>query len=150
MYLHAELLVQQQWLDLRRQLHLLPVHVAGLCRSEWWEVYPYGVSRFKLKGLLRSEKWEVHLYGDSRFKLLCKCRSEKWELYLYGDKTIKVERVSLEVLPRGVFPLRFFNQLGNGSHHFWLCLLSERGMGMSMPRQFQSRVGHGAVPGVTG
>ena len=63
-----------------------------------------------------------------------KCRSEKWELYLYGDKTIKVDRVSVEVLPRGVPPPRFFTQLGNGSHTIYgLCLPSERGMGMSMP-----------------
>ena len=42
------------------------------------------------------------------------CRSEKWELYLYGDKTIKVDRVGVEVLPRGMPPLRFFTLLGNG------------------------------------
>ena len=52
-----------------------------------------------------------------RFKLQDKGRSEKWELYLYGDMSIKVDRVSVEVLPRGVPSLRFFTQLGNGSHH---------------------------------
>ena len=31
-----------------------------------------------------------------------KGRSEQWEVYLYGDKTIKVDRDSAEVLPRGV------------------------------------------------
>ena len=30
-----------------------------------------------------------------------KGRSELWELYLHGDKTIKMDRVSSEVLPRG-------------------------------------------------
>ena len=49
-----------------------------------------------------------------------KCRSVKWELYLYGDLSIKVDRVSVEVLPRGVPPLRFFTLLGNGSHHLWV------------------------------
>ena len=63
---------------LRRQLHLLPVQVAGMCRSE------------------------------------------NWELYLYGDMSFKVDRVSEEVLPRGVPPLRFFTLLGNGSHHLWV------------------------------
>ena len=66
--------------DLRRQLHLLPVQVAGMCRSEYWE------------------------------------------LFLYGDMSIKVDRVSEEVLPRGVPPLRFFTLLGHGSHHLWVCL----------------------------
>ena len=48
--------------------------------------------------------------------------------------TIKVDRDSVEVLPRGVPPPRFFTQLGNGSHTIYeLCLPSERGMGMSMP-----------------
>ena len=39
-------------------------------------------------------------YNYSRFKLQDKCRSEKWELYLYSDMTIKMDRVSVEVLPR--------------------------------------------------
>ena len=46
-----------------------------------------------------------------------KCRNEKWELYLYGDLSFKVDRVSVEVLPRGVPPLWFFTLLGNGSHY---------------------------------
>ena len=84
-------------------------------------------------------------YIFSRFKLKDKCRSEKWELYLYGDMTIKVDRDSVEVLPRGVPPPRFFTQLGNGSHTIYeLCLPSERGMGMSMPLAVQSRVGSSA------
>ena len=58
----------------------------------------------------------------------------KWELYLYGDLTIKVDRDSVDVLPRGVPPPRFFIQLGNGSYTIYLlCLPSELGMGMSMP-----------------
>ena len=62
------------------------------------------------------------------------CRSVKWELYLYGDLIIKVDRDSVDVLPRGVPPPLFFIQLGNGSHTIYvLCLPSERGMGMSMP-----------------
>ena len=81
-------------------------------------------------------------YNFFRFKLQDKCRSEKWELYLYSDMTIKVDRDSVEVLPRGVPPPRFFTLLGNGSHTiFELCLPSVRGMGMSMP---QSRVGSSA------
>ena len=39
-----------------------------------------------------------------RFKLKGKGRSEQWEVFLYGDKTIKVDRDSSEVLPRGVPP----------------------------------------------
>ena len=92
MCLHAEWLVQQQRHYLRRQLHLLPVHVEGPVRREKWEVYLYGFSRFKLKGQCRSEKWEVYLYGDSRFKLKGLCRSVQWEVYLYGDLTIIVVR----------------------------------------------------------
>ena len=50
------------------------------------------------------------VYADNyiyfRFKL--QGRSEKWELYLYGDMTIKVDRDSVEVLPRGVPPFRLF------------------------------------------
>ena len=70
----------------------------------------------------------------SRFKLKDKCRSEKWEVYLFGVMTIKVDRDSVEVLPRGVPPSWFFTLLGNRPHSFYvLCLPSERGMGMSMP-----------------
>ena len=73
-------------------------------------------------------------YNFFRFKLQDKCCSEKWELYLYSDMTIKVDRDSVEVLPRGVPPPRFFTLLGNGSQTiFELCLPSVRGMGMSMP-----------------
>ena len=72
-------------------------------------------------------------YYFSRFKLKDKCRCEKWELYLYGDLTIMVDLDSVEVLP-WVPPPRFFTQLGNRPHSFYvLCLPSERGMGMSMP-----------------
>ena len=46
-------------------------------------------------------------YNYSWFMLKGKCRSEKWEFYLCGDKTIKVDRVSVDVLPRGVPPLGF-------------------------------------------
>ena len=70
----------------------------------------------------------------SRFKLKDQCRSEKWEVYLFGVMTIKVDRDSVEVLPRGVPPSWFFTLLGNRPHSFYeLCLPSERGMGMSMP-----------------
>ena len=73
-------------------------------------------------------------YYFSRFKLEDKCRSEDWELFLYGVMTIKVDRDSVEVLPWGVPPPRFFTLLGNGSPTIYvLCLPSERGMGMSMP-----------------
>ena len=73
-------------------------------------------------------------YNYSWFKLMDKCRSEKWELYLYGDMIIKVDRDSVDVLPRGVPPPRFFTPLGNGSHTIYgWCLPSERGMCMSMP-----------------
>ena len=40
-------------------------------------------------------------YIFSLFMLKDMCRSVKWELYLYGDKSIKVDRDSVEVLPRG-------------------------------------------------
>ena len=72
-------------------------------------------------------------YMYSRFKLQDKCRSEKLEVYVFGDKSIKVDCVCVEVLPRGVPPLRFFTQPGNGSHHLRVVPPSERGMGMSMP-----------------
>ena len=73
------------------------------------------------------------------FKLKGKGRSEQWEVFLYGDKTIKVDRDSVEVLPRGV-PLPGIGGVGFGSspnlatdHTIYeLCLPSERGMGMSM------------------
>ena len=41
-------------------------------------------------------------YNYFWFMLKGKGRSELWELYLHGDKTIKMDRVSSEVLPRGV------------------------------------------------
>ena len=45
-----------------------------------------------------------------------------------------VDRASVDVLPRGVSPLRFFIHLGNRSHTIYgLYLPSERGMGMCMP-----------------
>ena len=62
-----------------------------------------------------------------------KCRSEKWELYLYGDLIIKVDSDSVDVLPRGVPPFWLFTHLATVTHHLWLCLPFERGMGMSMP-----------------
>ena len=48
------------------------------------------------------------------------CRSAKWELYLYGDLFIKVDSDSVDVLPRGVPPPRFFTHFGNGSHHLFV------------------------------
>merc|ERR1712136_380408 len=78
-------------------------------------------------------------YNYFRFKLKGKGRSEKWEVYLYGDKTIKVERDSAEVLPRGVPPpgiggVGFGPSPNLATDHtvYELCLPSERGMGMSM------------------
>jgi len=78
-------------------------------------------------------------YNYFRFKLKGKGRSEKWEVYLYGDKTIKVERDSAEVLPRGVPPpgiggVGFGPSPNLDTKHtiYELCLPSERGMGMSM------------------
>ena len=53
-----------------------------------------------------------------RFKLKGKCRSEKWEFYLYGDKTIKVDRVCVEVFPRGVPPSGICG-VGFGSSPYW-------------------------------
>ena len=46
--LHAEFLVQQIRHYLRRQLHLLPVLFAGLCRSAKWELYLYGDKTIKV------------------------------------------------------------------------------------------------------
>ena len=48
MCLHAEFLVQQIRHFLRRQLHLLPVQFAGLCRSAKWELYLYGDKTIKV------------------------------------------------------------------------------------------------------
>ena len=42
---------------------------------------------------------DIYIYF--RFKLNGKGRSEQWEVFLYCDKTIKVDRVSAEVLPWG-------------------------------------------------
>ena len=74
-----------------------------------------------------------------RFKLKGKGRSEQWEVFLYGDKTIKVDRDSSEVLPRGVPPpgicgVHFGSSPNLATDHtiYELCLPSERGMGMSM------------------
>ena len=66
-------------------------------------------------------------------------RSEQWEVLLYDDKTIKVDRDSLDVLPRGVPPPGICG-VGFGSSPYLatdytiyeLCLPSERGMDMSM------------------
>ena len=72
-----------------------------------------------------------------RFKL--KGRSVQWEVFLYGDKTIKVDRDSAEVLPRGVPPpgiggVGFGSSPNLATDHtiYELCLPSVRGMGMSM------------------
>ena len=74
-----------------------------------------------------------------RFKLKGKGCSEQWEVFLYGDKTIKVDRDSSEVLPRGVSPpgiccVGFGSSPNLETDHtiFELCLPSERCMGMSM------------------
>ena len=60
---------------------------------------------------------------------------------LYGDQTIKVDRDSVEVLPRGVPPLGIDGvgfgpspNLATDHTIYELCLPSERGMGMSMNR----------------
>ena len=62
-----------------------------------------------------------------------------WEVYLYGDKTIKLDRDSAEVLPRGVPPPSIGGvgigrspNLATDRTIYELCLPSERGMGMSM------------------
>ena len=120
MCLHAEFLVQQIRHYLRRQLHLLPVQVAGLCRSA------------------------------------------KWELYLYGGLFIKVDSDSVDCCPGVCLCFGSHPTWQRVTHHLWFVPAFERGMGMSMPWQFQSRVGctagrpcgsftpYGAVPGVTG
>ena len=74
-----------------------------------------------------------------RFKLKGKGRSEQWEAFLYCDKTIKVDRDSEEVLPRGVPPPGICC-VGFGSSPYLatdytiyqLCLPSECGMGMCL------------------
>ena len=108
---HAECLDQLHRLFLRRQLHLLPVHVAGLCRSEQWEVYLYGFFPVQIDG---------------------QCRSEKWEVYLYGDFPSWWTVVVWKCCP-GVCLRLGFHPIGNGSHHLWVVPPSERGTGMSMP-----------------
>ena len=78
-------------------------------------------------------------YNYFRFKLKGKGSSEMWEVYLYSDKTIKVDRDSSEVLPRGLPPpsiggVGFGPSPNLATDHtiHELCLPSERGMGMSM------------------
>ena len=68
-----------------------------------------------------------------------KGRSEMREVYLYVDKTIKVDRDSAEVLPRGVPPPSIGGvgfgpspNLATDRTICELCLPFERGMGMSM------------------
>ena len=77
-----------------------------------------------------------------RFKLKGKGRSEQLEVFLYGDKTIKVDRDSAEVLPRGVLPpgiggVGFGSSPNLATDHtiYELCLPSERGLGISMDFQ---------------
>ena len=72
-------------------------------------------------------------------KLKGKDCSEAWEVYLYGDKTIKVDRDSVEVLPRRVPPPNIggvgFGLSPNLATDHTICELnlpSERGMRMSM------------------
>ena len=55
-----------------------------------------------------------------------KCRSEKWELYLYGDKTFKVDRFSVDVLPRGVPCLGSSPNSATDHTIYELCLPFER------------------------
>ena len=78
-------------------------------------------------------------YNYFRFMSKGKVRSEMWEVYLYSDKTIKVDRDSAEVLPRGVPPPSIGGvgfgpspNLATDRTICELCLPSERGMGMSM------------------
>ena len=120
----------------------------GAYDSVWDRVQPmtgkFAFSSFQYQEFVRCicmlNYWfssTVEFYADnynySRFKLEDMCRCENWELYLYGVMTIKVDRDSVEVLPRGVPPPWFFTPLGNGSHIIHvLCLPSERGMGMSI------------------
>ena len=52
-----------------------------------------------------------------RFKLQDKCRSEKWGVVSVRRYVHQGGPCQREVLPRGVPSLRFFTQLGNGSHH---------------------------------
>ena len=73
------------------------------------------------------------------FKSKGKGHSETWEVYLYGDKTIKVDRDSVEVLPRRVPPPSIggvgFGPSLNLAADQTICELnlpSERGMRMSM------------------
>ena len=89
-------------------------------------------------------------YNYSRFKLTVQCRSMKWELYLYGDMTIIVDRDRVEVLPRGCACLGSSPNLATDHTIYELCLPFERGMGMIMPWQFQSRVGVSAYVRVHG
>ena len=71
-------------------------------------------------------------------KLKGKGRSEKWQIYLYGDQTIKVKRDGAEVLLRSTPPPSIGGigfdpspNLATGHTIYELCLLSDRGMGMS-------------------
>ena len=48
---------------------------------------------------------EICADNFNNFQFKYKGCSEMWEVHLYGDKTIKIDRDSVEVLPRGVPPL---------------------------------------------
>ena len=93
----------------------------GAYDSVWDRVQPmtgkYFVYSFQYQGFAGcvcmlnvwfSSNDEVYADNYIYFRFKLQGRSEKWELYLYGDMTIKVDRDSVEVLPRGVPPFRLF------------------------------------------
>ena len=98
------------------------------CRVSLRHVVDVPVVRFSCNDEICAD---IYIYF--RFKLNGKGRSEQWEVFLYCDKTIKVDRVSAEVLPWGV-PLPDIGGVGFGSspnldtkHTIYeLCLPSER------------------------
>ena len=114
-----------------------------------WKFHPRWCIRFSL-GQCEANDWissddEIctgQLQSHSvvfSFKLKGKGRIEMWEVYLYGDKTIKVDRDSVEMLPRkgpppGIVDVGFgpSPDLATDRTICELCLPSERGTGMSM------------------
>ena len=78
--------VQQQSHYLRRQLHLLPVQVAGTCRSENWDLYLYGVFTFMVdRDSVEVLPWGVppawfspYLATDHTIFELCRLLSVAW------------------------------------------------------------------------
>ena len=108
----------------------------GAYDSVWDRVQPmtgkYFVYSFQYQGFAGcvcmlngwfSSNDEVYADNYIYFRFKLQGRSEKWELYLYGDMTIKVDRDSVEVLPRGCASFSALHHLATDHTIFELCRL---------------------------